>query len=106
MAPSTYTRVVFAERPKGTINPDTTFRVVEAPFDLKPAEDEALVKVDYLSLDPAMRLWLKEESDGYMPSLPVGATMMGIGLGTVVEAGTNTGVAVGDHGRGWVGRRG
>ena len=106
MAPSTYTRVVFAERPKGAIDPDTTFRVVEAPFDLKPADDEALVKVEYLSLDPAMRLWLNAEPVGaYMPTLATGSTMMGIGLGTVIEAGANSGVAVGDHVSGYVGRR-
>lgn len=107
MAPSTYTRVVFAERPRGAIDPDTTFRVVEAPFDLKPADDEALVKVEYLSLDPAMRLWLNAEPVGaYMPTLATGSTMMAIGLGTVIEAGANSGVAVGDNVSGYVGRCG
>ena len=107
MAPSTYTRVIFAERPTGVVDPESTFRVVEVPFDLKPTDDEALVKVEYLSLDPAMRLWLDEKPEGsYMPSLPIGATMLAIGLGTVVEAGANSGVAVGDHVKGFVGRRG
>ena len=107
MTPATYTRITIAERPKGAIDPDSTFRIVEAPFDLKPADDEALVKVEYLSLDPAMRLWLNEEPEGgYMPSSPIGATMMAIGLGTVVEAGAKSGVSAGDNVSGYVGRRG
>ena len=86
-------------------DPETTFRLVEEPFNLKPADDEALVKVEYLSLDPAMRLWLAEQPAGpSMPTLPIGATMLAIGLGTVVEAGANSGVAVGDNVSGYVGR--
>ena len=100
MAPSTYTRVVFAERPKGLINA-STFNVVDAPFDLKPADDEALVKVEYLSLDPALRLWLDENS--YLHPMAIGDTMGAIGLGTVIEAGSNSGVSVGDQVSGMIG---
>ena len=101
MAPSTYTRVVFAERPKGLINA-STFNVVDAPFDLKPADDEALVKVEYLSLDPAMRLSL-DETVTYIDPLAIGDTMGAIGLGTVIEAGSKSGVSVGDQVSGTIG---
>ncbi|KZT66070.1 hypothetical protein DAEQUDRAFT_484152 [Daedalea quercina L-15889] len=33
MAPSSYTRVIFAEQPKGPIN-EKTFHIEEVPFDL------------------------------------------------------------------------
>lgn len=100
MTPSTYTRVVLAERPKGPINA-STFNIIDAPFDLKPADDEALVKVEYLSIDPAMRLWLDENT--YIHPMAIGDTMGAIGLGTVIEAGSNSGVFVGDQISGRIG---
>lgn len=97
MPPSTCTRVILCtERPKGAIDPDKTFRVVEVPFDLKPADDEVLVRVKYLSLDPAMRVWVDENIEpSYEIRLAVGATMTAIGLGTVVEAGPSSVLKVG-----------
>ncbi len=60
MAQSTFTSVVLAKRPTGQIVPGETFLVKEKPIltekDLK--EEEVLVEVLYLSLDPAMRGWL------------------------------------------------
>ena len=101
MAPSTYTRVVLAERPKGAIDANT-FHMVDSPFSLKPADDEALVQVDYLSLDPALRLWLDERTT-YRKPVAIGDTMGAIGLGTVIEAGSNSGVSVGDKVSGLLG---
>ena len=104
MPPSTCTRVIFTERPKGAIDPDKTFCVVEVPFDLKPTDDEVLFRVEYLSLDPAMRLWVDENIEpSYEIRLAVGATMTAIGLGTVVEAGPNSGFKAEDHVRGFLG---
>jgi N-terminal domain of oxidoreductase len=59
MLPKHYTRIVLAERPKTNITP-TTFRKETVAFDLKPGPGEVLVRVDWLSLDPAMRGWIKE----------------------------------------------
>lgn len=61
MAPSTYTSVTLAERPKDAIIPGQTFtlstqNVVPTEADLKPGE--VVLKALYLSLDPAMRGWL------------------------------------------------
>jgi NADPH-dependent curcumin reductase CurA len=60
MAQSTYQSVVLAKRPTGQIVPGETFEKKENPMvteaDLK--DDEVLVEVLYLSLDPAMRGWL------------------------------------------------
>jgi len=60
MAQSTYQSVVLAKRPTGQIVPGETFEKKENPMvteaDLK--DDQVLVEVLYLSLDPAMRGWL------------------------------------------------
>lgn len=60
MAQSTYQEVVLAKRPTAQIVPGETFEKKEHPMvteaDLK--DDQVLVEVLYLSLDPAMRGWL------------------------------------------------
>jgi NADPH-dependent curcumin reductase CurA len=56
MTPSTFKRIVLAERPKGDIIPDVTFKQLDVPFDaVKPGQKEALVKVHYLSLGACRR---------------------------------------------------
>ena len=59
MPPAQYTQIVLAERPKTHID-DKTFRTEVVPFDLKPGPNEVLIKVVYISLDPAMRGWISE----------------------------------------------
>jgi NADPH-dependent curcumin reductase CurA len=60
MAQSTYQSVVLAQRPKANIIPGETFTLKTNPIltekDLK--DEQVLVEVLYLSLDPAMRGWL------------------------------------------------
>ena len=60
MAQSTYTSVVLSKRPTRQIVIGETFEKKENPMvseaDLK--DDQVLVEVLYLSLDPAMRGWL------------------------------------------------
>lgn len=84
MPPSNYTRVVLAERPKGLIEP-STFKRENLPYDLKAEDGEAVVQVDWLSIDPAMRGWLND-TRSYMPPVQIGAVMRATGLGTVVES--------------------
>jgi hypothetical protein len=93
--PDRYTRIVLAERPERQIT-RTTFRTETLPFDLKPGPGEILVRVDWLSLDPAMRGWLRE-SGSYLPPVPIGAVMRSLGLGTVVEAGEGCELRPGDR---------
>jgi hypothetical protein len=52
MAPTTFKRIIFADRPKTNIDPDVTFKRVEVPFgeSMKPGKHSALVKVNYVSL--------------------------------------------------------
>jgi NADPH-dependent curcumin reductase CurA len=59
-----------------------------------PAEGEMLVKVIYISLDPAMRGWMNE-GRSYVPPVGIGEVMRAIGIGRVVES-KNLKFAAGD----------
>jgi len=59
-----------------------------------PGEGELLVKVLYLSLDPAMRGWMNE-GKSYIPGVAIGEVMRALGAGKVV-ASKNPAFAVGD----------
>ncbi len=82
MLPERYTRIVLAERPETNIGP-TTFRKETVAFDLKPGPGEALVRVDWLSLDPAMRGWIRD-AVSYIEPVRIGAVMRSTGT----QAGT------------------
>jgi hypothetical protein len=103
MLPKHYTRIVLAERPKTNITP-TTFRKETVAFNLKPGPGEVLVRVDWLSLDPAMRGWLREVAT-YVPPVQIGAVMRSFGLGTVVETGEGCELRPGDIVSGLPGER-
>lgn len=103
MLPNYYTRIIFAERPKTDITP-TTFRKETVAFDLKPGPGEVLVRVDWVSLDPAMRGWMKEVVS-YVAPVEIGAVMRSFGVGTVVEAGEGCELRAGDIVSGMTGER-
>jgi NADPH-dependent curcumin reductase CurA len=52
-----------------------------------PEEGQALVRTVYLSLDPANRLWMKEEPS-YIPPVPLGGPMWGGIIGIVEDSRT------------------
>jgi NADPH-dependent curcumin reductase CurA len=60
----------------------------------EPAEGEILVKVLYLSLDPAMRGWMNE-GKSYIPPVGIGEVMRAGAVGRVV-ASRDASIAVGD----------
>ena len=68
--------------------------IVEEP---KPvaAEGEFVVKVDYLSIDPAMRTWMNA-GRSYVPPVQIGEVMRAFGIGHVVES-QHSGFVVGDE---------
>ena len=72
-----------ASRPEGTPGPDAWDLTEEAPRE--PAEGEALVKVLMLSLDPAMRGWMRDVPS-YIPPVGIGEVMRAIGVGQVVAS--------------------
>lgn len=94
MAPSQYTRITLAERPQANILP-TTFKREVVPFDLKPGPGQILVKSLYLSLDPAMRGWLRDVRS-YLPPVQIGEVMRGQAFGEVIETGPGSKFAKGD----------
>ncbi len=75
-------QIVLAERPNGPLAPDCFARAESAvPH---PGDGEVLVRVDYLSIDPTIRMWMA--MDTYLPAIELGAPIRSAGLGTVVES--------------------
>ncbi len=60
------------------------FELVTAPLPTAGA-GEALVEVQYISLDPAMRGWLND-AKSYVPPVGIGEVMRAIGVGRVVTS--------------------
>jgi NADPH-dependent curcumin reductase CurA len=71
----------------------TDWNFVEEPA-REPGANEVLVKVQYLSLDPAMRGWMNE-GKSYIPPVQIGEVMRAGGVGQVV-ASNHSGFKVGD----------
>jgi len=83
-------------RPLADIEPDT-FRTETRPTsELKPGKCEALVQCTWLSLDPAMRGFIRD-ARSYLPPVKIGEVMRATGLGVVVEVGPGSRFKVGDH---------
>ena len=94
MSPKYYTQVVLNERPITDITP-TTFRIQKVPFGLKPGAGEILVQVNWLSIDPVMRGWLRD-TRSYTTPVQIGEVMRSVGLATVVEVGGGSKLQPGD----------
>ncbi|MEM1176317.1 MAG: NADP-dependent oxidoreductase [Pseudomonadota bacterium] len=79
-----YTAVKLVKRPGVTIMPDI-FEVVslETP-DLD--DGQILVKQTHMSLDPAMKGWMTEDRNSYIPPVELGEVMRSSGCGEVVES--------------------
>ena len=81
---ATTQRVIkMAAHPAGALQ-ESDFEVVDAPVP-EPADGEALVRTLYLSLDPAIRVWMNG-IDTYVPGIHVGDVMRAGGLGEVVQS--------------------
>ena len=82
-----------AKRPVGMVKRED-FDFTEAPAG-EPGPGEVLLKVLYLSLDPAMRGWMNE-GKSYVPPVGIGEVMRAGGVGRVVKS-NDPKFAVGDH---------
>ena len=82
-----------AQRPVGMVK-RSDFEFVEAPV-RAPEEGEVLVKILFLSLDPAMRGWMNE-GKSYIPPVGLGEVMRA-GAAGIVVASKHPSFAVGDH---------
>ncbi|OSC37216.1 NADP-dependent oxidoreductase [Mycobacterium decipiens] len=76
-------RFLLRERPTGRIGPDTFELSEQAVPEI--GDGEALVRVDWISLDPANRAWIND-TPTYLPPVGIGAVMRGLGLGEVVAS--------------------
>ena len=85
-------QVRLAARPNGDVKPSDWDHTEEEVG--SPGDGDALVKVRYLSLDPAMRGWMNE-GRSYVPPVEIGEVMRAIGVGEVVESASDK-VAPGD----------
>jgi NADPH-dependent curcumin reductase len=92
-------KFLLAARPVG-MPKRSDWAYVEEPVG-EPKEGELLVKLLYISLDPAMRMWIND-ARSYMPPVGIGELMRALGLG-VVSASRNPRFAVGDHVSGLLG---
>jgi NADPH-dependent curcumin reductase CurA len=63
---------------------EACFEMVEAPVP-EPDDGEAVVQIEYLSLDPAMRGWVRDEPS-YLPPVPLGDVMRSGAAGHVVAS--------------------
>jgi hypothetical protein len=92
-------RFLLRERPTGRIGPNT-FELSEAAVpEIK--DGEALVRVEWISLDPTNRTWIND-TPTYLPPVGIGEVMRAGGLGRVVES-KNPNYSVGQIVQGLVG---
>ncbi len=92
-------RFTLIKRPTGMAQrTDFEFSTVQAG---EPGPGEVVLRVLYLSLDPAMRGWMNE-SKSYIPPVGLGEVMRAIGLGRVV-ASNDPSLRPGDFARGLTG---
>ena len=76
-------RFLLRNRPEGRIT-DDTFELVEEP--VPELEDgEALVRTEWVSIDPTNRAWIREEPT-YLPPVGIGEVMRALGMGRVVAS--------------------
>ncbi|MFZ6642626.1 NADP-dependent oxidoreductase [Undibacterium sp. TC4M20W] len=83
-----------AARPQGSVKASDFNHVTEQLRDLQAGE--VLIKNLYISLDPAMRGWMNESKNSYMPPVAIGEVMRALAVGQVVES-NNPKFAAGEH---------
>ncbi|MGA7080399.1 MAG: NADP-dependent oxidoreductase [Terriglobales bacterium] len=86
-------KFLLAARPVG-MPKNTDWTYVEEPV-AEPKDGELLVHLSYISLDPAMRMWINDVRS-YMPPVGIGEVMRALGVG-IVTASRNPHFEVGDH---------
>ncbi|KAH7127294.1 hypothetical protein EDB81DRAFT_764478 [Dactylonectria macrodidyma] len=84
---ATYQSVHLSKRPTGRVELGETFstQIHRSPIAADLQDGEVILRVIYLSIDPAMRGWIDEERS-YLPPVQIGEVMRGFGLGVVEES--------------------
>ena len=76
-------RLRLAARPDGEIK-DSDFDLVGAPIP-EPGEDEFVVEITHISIDPAMRGWMSS-ARSYLPPVGIGEVMRALAVGRVTAS--------------------
>ena len=95
MPPKSFSQIVLRERPIAEILPNTFESKTKVFSELHAGKGQALVQVTYLSMDPAMRGWLRD-ARSYLPPVKIGEVMRANGLGVVVSVGEGSMFKKGD----------
>jgi NADPH-dependent curcumin reductase CurA len=95
-----YKAVTLVKRPELTITPDLFETVTLETPDLE--DGEFLLKQTHMSLDPAMKGWMTDDRNSYIPPVELGEIMRSSGVAEVVES-RNDDFAVGDRVVGMIG---
>ena len=76
-------QVVLTQRPVGMVDASTT-SLIEGPIPTC-GDDEALIRVGLVSIDPTIRTWMND-APGYLPAIELGDVIRAGGSGVVVES--------------------
>lgn len=96
MSSTQFSKITLRSRPVENIVPSENFQTEHASLSsLVPGANEVLVKVTYVSLDPAMRGWMRD-TRSYLPPVQIGEVMRAGGLAIVVKAGEGSKFKIGD----------
>ncbi len=93
-------QILLDSRPEGLPTSSTwKFQSVEIP---EPKDGEVLIRQHYISLDPAMRGWLRDVKS-YIEPVAIGSVMRAGTVGEVIKANNHPKYKVGDFLSGWGG---
>ena len=77
------TQILLANRPEGMVK-DIDFDIVNS--DVPPLQEgQVLIKIQYISLDPAIRGWMNAGTT-YVPGVPIGGVMRAFSAGQIIES--------------------
>lgn len=76
-------RYLLRERPNGRVNEGTFERAEDDVPEI--ADGEALVRTEWISIDPTNRMWMNEEAT-YLPPVAIGEVVRAAGLGRIVAS--------------------
>ena len=81
--PESNRRYLLRQRPKERVDADT-FELVTEPVP-EIGEGEALIRTEYVSIDPTNRTWL-DDTPTYLPPVAIGEVVRAAGIGRVVAS--------------------
>ncbi len=77
------THVLLANRPEGMVK-DSDFKIVSS--DVPPLQEgQVLIKIQYISIDPAIRGWMNAGTT-YIPGVTIGGIMRAFSAGQIIES--------------------